>query len=88
MSPSPVTDGRAQPVFCLCRRDVLPHLASYLASGERRMAGWYATLKVAEVAFDDEAEAFANINSREDLGRLEDVGCAHLTPHARHPHSA
>jgi molybdopterin-guanine dinucleotide biosynthesis protein A len=38
------------------------------------MAGWYATLKVAEVAFDDEAESFANINSREDLGRLEDAG--------------
>lgn len=66
--------GRAQPVFCLCRRDLLSHLAGYLASGERRMAGWYATLKVAEVAFDDEAEAFANINSREDLERLDDAG--------------
>jgi molybdenum cofactor guanylyltransferase len=69
-----VTGGRVQPVFCLCRRGVLPQLANYLASGERRMAGWYATLKVVEVAFDDEAKAFANINSREDLGRLEDAG--------------
>ena len=65
------TGGRAQPVFCLCRRDLLPHLAAYLASGERRMAGWHATLKVAEIAFDDEAEAFANVNSRDELGRFE-----------------
>jgi molybdopterin-guanine dinucleotide biosynthesis protein A len=63
--------GRVHPVFCLCRRDLLPHLDAYLASGERRMAGWQATLKVAEVAFDDEAEAFANVNTGEELGRFE-----------------
>jgi molybdenum cofactor guanylyltransferase len=68
-----LTGGRAHPVFCLCRRGVLPQLANYLASGERRMAGWYATLKVVEVAFDDEAEAFANINSRDELGQFETV---------------
>jgi molybdopterin-guanine dinucleotide biosynthesis protein A len=66
-----LTGGRPQPAFCLCKRDLLPHLAGFLASGERRMAGWYATLKVVEVAFDDEAEAFANINSRDELGRFE-----------------
>jgi molybdopterin-guanine dinucleotide biosynthesis protein A len=65
------TGERVHPVFCLCRRGVLPQLANYLASGERRMAGWYATLKVAEIAFDDEAEAFANINSRDELGQFE-----------------
>ena len=63
--------GRAHPVFCLCWRDLLPQLAAYLASGERRMAGWQATLKVAEIAFDDEAEAFANVNTRDELGRFE-----------------
>ncbi len=65
------TGGRVQPVFCLCRRDLQPHLAAYLASGERRMVGWHATLKVAEIAFDDEAEAFANLNTRDELGRFE-----------------
>ena len=34
------------------------------------MADWYATLKVVEVAFDDEAAAFENINTREELGRF------------------
>ena len=61
---------RAQPVFCLCRRTVLPHLNDYLASGRRKMADWYATLNVVEVVFDDEAAAFENINTRDELGRF------------------
>ena len=64
------TFDQPQPVFCLCRRTVLPHLTEYLARGERKMADWYATLKVVEVAFDDEAAAFENINTREELGRF------------------
>jgi len=64
------TFDQPHPVFCLCRRTVLPHLDDYLASGRRKVADWYATLKMVEVAFDDEAEAFANINTREELGRF------------------
>lgn len=64
------TFAQAHPVFCLCRRDLLPHLADYLGRGERRFEGWYATLEVVDVAFDDEAAAFENINTREDLARL------------------
>jgi molybdopterin-guanine dinucleotide biosynthesis protein A len=64
------TFDQPHPVFCLCRRTMLPHLNDYLASGRRKMADWYATLKVVEVAFDDEAEAFENINTREELGRF------------------
>ncbi len=65
------TFGQPQPVFCLCKREVLPHLADFLAGGGRKVDRWHATLNVVEVAFDDEAEAFANINTREELGRLE-----------------
>lgn len=65
------TFDQLHPVFCLCRRTVLPHLTEYLARGERKMADWYATLKVVEVAFDDAAAAFENINTREELGRFE-----------------
>jgi molybdopterin-guanine dinucleotide biosynthesis protein A len=64
------TFDQPHPVFCLCRRTVLPHLNDYLASGRRKMADWYATLKVVEVTFDDEAAAFENINTREELGRF------------------
>ncbi len=65
------TFDQPHPVFCLCRREVLPHLTEYLAGGGRKIDRWYATLKVVEVAFDDEADAFENINTREELGRFE-----------------
>ena len=65
------TGNQPHPVFCLCRRDVLPHLTRFLADGGRKIDAWYATLRVAEVAFDDEAEAFCNINTPEELAALE-----------------
>lgn len=63
------TFDQPHPVFCLCKREVLPHLSEFLASGGRKFEHWYATLKAVEVAFDDEAEAFENINTREELDR-------------------
>jgi molybdopterin-guanine dinucleotide biosynthesis protein A len=68
------TFDQPHPVFCLCQRDVLPHLTEFLAGGGRKIDRWYATLKVVEVAFDDEADAFENINTREELGRFETTG--------------
>lgn len=65
------TFDQPHPVFCLCRRRVLPHLGAYLAAGERKFERWYATLAAIEVAFDDEAEAFENINTRDALSRFE-----------------
>ncbi|HQR59500.1 MAG TPA: molybdenum cofactor guanylyltransferase MobA, partial [Azonexus sp.] len=47
------------------------HLTDFLAGGGRKVDRWYATLNVVEVAFDDKAEAFANINTREELGRFD-----------------
>ena len=67
------TFDQPHPVFCLCKREVLPHLTDFLAGGGRKVDRWYATLNVVEVAFDDEADAFANINNREELGRFEAV---------------
>jgi len=68
------TFDQPHPVFCLCRRNVQPHLTEFLAGGGRKIDRWYATLKVVEVAFDDEADAFENINTREELGRFESTG--------------
>ena len=64
------TFDQPHPVFCLCRCDVLPHLHDFLAAGGRKIDRWYATLKVVEVAFDDQAEAFSNINTRDELARF------------------
>jgi molybdopterin-guanine dinucleotide biosynthesis protein A len=55
------------------RRGVLDHLGEFLKSGGRKIDAWYATLGVVEVAFDDEAEAFSNINTREELNDWESI---------------
>ena len=74
------TFDQPHPVFCLCKRDLLPHLTAYLASGERKFDRWYATLQAVEVAFDDEAAAFENINTRDELHRFDAAGPAHPNP--------
>ena len=65
------TGTQAHPVFALVRRGLLGHLAAYLAGGGRKIDAWYASLKVVEVAFDGEADAFSNINTREELREHE-----------------
>ena len=65
------TGDQSHPVFCLMRRDVLASLQEFLGAGQRKIDRWYAALQVEEVAFDDEADAFLNINTREELGNLE-----------------
>ena len=65
------TGAQAHPVFALVRRTLLAHLAAYLAGGGRKIDAWYGSLKVVEVAFDDEANAFSNINTREELREHE-----------------
>jgi molybdopterin-guanine dinucleotide biosynthesis protein A len=61
------TFDQPHPVFCVVRRDVLPHLDAFLAAGGRKIDAWYATLAVVEVPFDDEADAFRNINTADEL---------------------
>jgi molybdopterin molybdotransferase len=58
------------PVFALLKASVLPQLDAYLDTGARRMEGFFNTLKVAEVLFDDSA-AFSNINTLEELQHHE-----------------
>ena len=61
------TFDQPHPLFALVRRDVLPHLASFLHGGGRKIDAWYATLRIVEVAFDDCADAFRNINTADEL---------------------
>ncbi len=61
------TGGQPHPVFSLVRISVRDHLSKFLSTGGRKIDAWYASLKVVEVPFDDEAEAFRNINTREEL---------------------
>jgi molybdopterin-guanine dinucleotide biosynthesis protein A len=68
------TGEQPHPVFSLMRRGVLDHLGEFLKGGGRKIDAWYATLVVVEVAFDDEPEAFSNINTREELNGWESAG--------------
>ena len=63
------TGDQPHPVFALMKRDVRESLEAFLASGGRKIDAWYAALKVIEVSFDDEADAFRNINTLEELRR-------------------
>ena len=67
------TGEQPHPVFSLMRRGVLDHLGDFLKNGGRKIDAWYATLSVVEVGFDDEPEAFSNINTREELHLWENV---------------
>jgi molybdopterin-guanine dinucleotide biosynthesis protein A len=61
------TLDQPHPVFSLVKRSVLPHLEAFLRAGGRKIDAWYRSLRVAEVSFDDEADAFRNINTAAEL---------------------
>ena len=63
------TGDQPHPVFALVRRSLMENLESFLKSGGRKIDAWYAPLKNVEVSFDDEADAFRNINTLEELAR-------------------
>ena len=69
-----VTEGggkrQAHPVFCLMKAALLQHLTEYLRGGGRKIDAWYASLKTAEVVFEDE-DAFRNINTLVELKQYE-----------------
>jgi len=59
-----------QPVFCLLKAELLESLVKSLQSGERKIDRWTALHRVATVVFDD-ASAFDNANTPEELQRLQ-----------------
>ncbi|HEX2200319.1 MAG TPA: molybdenum cofactor guanylyltransferase MobA [Burkholderiales bacterium] len=63
------TGDQAHPVFSVVKKDLVEHLERFLAGGGRKIDAWYASLRVVEVSFDDEADAFRNINTLEELGK-------------------
>ena len=65
------TGDQPHPVFCLCRKSVLPGLGAFLSGGGRKIDAWYAKLKVVEVPFDNQAAAFSNINTDDELRAFE-----------------
>ncbi|MEO7150217.1 MAG: molybdenum cofactor guanylyltransferase MobA [Burkholderiaceae bacterium] len=60
---------RVQPVFCLMRTEVMESLVRYTHEGQRKIDRWTALHRCVEVEFDD-AQAFANANTLDELRRL------------------
>jgi molybdopterin-guanine dinucleotide biosynthesis protein A len=56
----------------LCRRGVATSLGDFLAGGGRKIDAWYSKLRVTEVLFDDEAAAFSNVNTEDELRSFEE----------------
>jgi len=65
------TGDQPHPVFCLCRKRVLPGLTDFLSGGGRKIDAWYSRLRVAEVLFDDQPDAFSNVNTVAELEAFE-----------------
>lgn len=58
--------GREQPLYAIVRRDLRDSLAAYLASGERKVLPWYASVGAVALDWDDAGLAFDNLNTPED----------------------
>ena len=63
--------GRLHPVFCLVRRSCADDLAAYLADGQRAAGRWIARVRGRAVSFDDDPDAFRNLNTLDDLRAAE-----------------
>lgn len=65
-----MSSGNTHPVFCLCKKTVLPTLDNYLARGGRKVSEWQKSLNHVYVDFSECDEAFINLNTPEDLSQL------------------
>ena len=68
------SDGKvwAQPVFCLMRTNLQESLEGFLQKGDLKIDRWFKELHSSTVVFDD-ARAFANVNTPEELKILEEA---------------
>ena len=76
MAAAKEADGqvRAQPVFCLMRRDLQDSLHAFLSSGRRKIDAWTGQFTTVLAPFDqagDDPRAFDNLNTVAELKALE-----------------
>ncbi len=71
---SSIENGKiwAQPVFCLMRSNLRDSLKTFLEKGNLKIDNWFKELRSGTVVFDN-ALAFANVNTPEELKALEKV---------------
>ena len=61
---------QAQPVFCMMRAGLMESLVRFVHGGERKIDRWTAQHATRLVAFEN-AEAFANANTMDELQQLQ-----------------
>ena len=62
----------AQPVFCLMQSNLQDALNQFLQKEDLKIDRWFKELRSSTVIFDD-SQAFANVNTPEELKSLEEV---------------
>lgn len=67
------SNGDAHPVFCLCKKNMLPSLNSFIAQGGKKVSAWQKSQPYIEVDFSDNAAGFINLNTMDDLNALENL---------------
>jgi molybdopterin-guanine dinucleotide biosynthesis protein A len=67
-------DGKtwSQPVFCLMKSNLQDSLNAFLSKGDLKIDHWFKELHSATVVFEN-AQAFANVNTPEELAALEKI---------------
>ncbi|QWE14085.1 molybdenum cofactor guanylyltransferase MobA [Polynucleobacter sp. AP-Sving-400A-A2] len=67
-------DGKtwSQPVFCLMKSDLQDSLNVFLSKGDLKIDRWFKELRSGTVVFEN-AQAFANVNTPEELAALEKI---------------
>lgn len=65
------SDGNAHPVVSLCKTTLLPSLTDFILAGERKVSRWQKQHAYIEVDFNDNPQAFLNLNTRDDVQTLE-----------------
>jgi molybdopterin-guanine dinucleotide biosynthesis protein A len=67
-------DGKiwSQPVFCLMKSNLQDSLDAFLSKGDLKIDRWFKELRSGTVVFEN-SQAFANVNTLEELAALEKV---------------
>ena len=68
------SDGKiwSQPVFCLMKSSLQDSLNAFLSKGDLKIDRWFKELRSGTVVFEN-PQAFANVNTPEELAALEKV---------------
>jgi len=66
----PFDGHRLQPTFSLIHHQLRNSLEDYLSQGNRKLQSWIQQQQTIEVDFSDQAQAFININTPQELDQL------------------